>query len=69
MSEDKYTLRSFGLEVSSAWQADTSGRFEPYVGVAFNYMDADFQVNARYSRSSTERSCSRMASQSLLREG
>ena len=49
ISEDKHTLRSFGVEVSSAFRADTAGKLEPYVGVAFNYMDADFQVNARYS--------------------
>ena len=49
ISEDKYTLRSFGVEVSSAFRADNAGKLEPYVGVAFNYMDADCQVNARYS--------------------
>ncbi len=49
VSEDRYTLGSFGVEVSSAFRADAAGKLEPYVGVALNYLDADFQVNARYS--------------------
>jgi hypothetical protein len=49
VSEDKYTLGSLGVEASAAWQADSSGKLEPHVGLAVNYMDADFQVNARYA--------------------
>lgn len=49
VSEDKYRLRSIGLEVSSAWRLDPSNKLEPYAGLAVNYLDTDFAVNARYA--------------------
>jgi len=49
VSEDKYRLRTIGLETSFAWRSDPSSKLEPYAGFAVNYLDADFEVNARYA--------------------
>ena len=49
VSQDRYRLRSLGLELSSAWHVDPSSKLEPYAGMAFNYLDTDFEVNARYA--------------------
>ena len=44
-SEDSLTQKLVGGEVSVGYVA---GRWRPYAGAAVNYMDLDFQVNARY---------------------
>lgn len=44
-SDDRLTQALVGAEVSVGYGA---GRWRPYVGAAVNYMDLDFQVNARY---------------------
>ena len=49
ISEDEYRLRSMGVEGSIAWKLDPSGKLEPYAGVALNYLDTDFEVNAVYA--------------------
>ena len=49
VSEDEYHLRSIGLELSTAWRIDPSSKLEPYAGFAVNYLDTDFEVNARYA--------------------
>ncbi len=49
VSEDKYRLRTIGLETSFAWRSDPSSKLEPYAGLAVNYLDTDFEVNARYA--------------------
>lgn len=47
-SNDEMTIRSAGLEISAARRVGES-KFEPYVAMAANFMDLDFQVDARYS--------------------
>ena len=42
-------FRSRGRRATAARFPRSWSRIEPYVGFAFNYLDADFQVNARYS--------------------
>lgn len=49
ISEDEYRLRTIGLELSTAWRLDASSKLEPYAGLAINYLDTDFRVNARYA--------------------
>jgi hypothetical protein len=49
VSEDEYRLRSIGLELSTAWRFDPSSKLEPYAGLAINYLDTDFRVNALYA--------------------
>lgn len=44
-SDDRLTQKVVGGEVSVGYGV---GRWRPYVGAAVNYMDLDFQVNARY---------------------
>ena len=44
-SNDSLKQRLLGAEVSAGYIAD---RWRPYVGVAVNYMDLEFQVDARY---------------------
>ena len=44
-SDDSLTQRLVGGELSVGYVA---GRWRPYAGAALNYMDLDFQVNARY---------------------
>jgi len=44
-SEDSLTQKLVGGEVSVGYVA---GRWRPYAGAALNYMDLDFQVDARY---------------------
>jgi hypothetical protein len=45
-SNDSLKQRMVGVEVSTAY---TVGRWRPYVGAALNYMDLEFQVDARYA--------------------
>jgi hypothetical protein len=45
-SNDSLKQAMVGGEVSAGYVA---GRWRPYVGVALNYMDLEFQVDARYS--------------------
>jgi len=49
VSEDEYRLRSVGVEWTAAWRSDPSSKLEPYVGLAVNYLDTEFAVNARYA--------------------
>jgi hypothetical protein len=47
-SNDEVTLSYLSFELTNAFDAG-SPRFEPYVGVSFNYLDLKFQVDALYS--------------------
>jgi len=49
ISEDAYRLSSVGLELSAAWRFEAASKLEPYAGLAINYLDADFRVNALYA--------------------
>lgn len=48
VSSDEYTQRMVGGEVSVGYTSSNQ-RWRPYAGVAVNYLDLKFQVNARYS--------------------
>lgn len=48
-SRDELTLRSASLQLLAAAPVGSTGRWEPYVGLAANYLDLEFQVDARYS--------------------
>jgi hypothetical protein len=45
-SDDTLRHTVLGLGLTSQWG---EGRFRPHVGVAFSYLDLEFEVNARYS--------------------
>jgi hypothetical protein len=45
-SKDEMKPRLAGVELSGGY---TAGAWRPHVGVAFNYLDPEFTVNARYS--------------------
>ena len=47
VSNDEVTQDYLGLELNATRK--TSGRWEPYFGVAINRLDMEFQVNAEYS--------------------
>jgi len=47
VSNDKATQNYLGLELNATRK--TSGRWEPYFGLAINRLDMEFQVNAEYS--------------------
>ena len=49
VSSDEHEMTTLGLELSWAWESKGSNRWEPYVALAINAMDLEFQVNARYS--------------------
>ncbi len=52
VSDDRLTQRFAGAEVSAAFP---QGDWEPHVGVAVNYLDTSFQVDARFNNiTSTE---------------
>lgn len=44
-SEDELSQRIYGAEVTAGY---SRGKWRPHAGVAFNYLDLEFQVNARY---------------------
>jgi hypothetical protein len=46
-SNDEQTQRLLGVEVTGGYVSE--GPLRPYFGVGFNYMDLEFQVDARYS--------------------
>ena len=46
VSEDRIQQRYAGLEISGAM---TVGEVEPYLSLSWNYLDLEFDVNARYS--------------------
>ena len=49
VSEDEYRLRTLGVDWSASWRLGGSGRLMPYAGVAINYLDTEFHVNALYA--------------------
>ena len=51
-SEDESHQKVIGLEVVAGY--DGRSRFKPYVGVAVNYMDLEFHVNALYANGLVE---------------
>ena len=48
-SNDEHQISALGLEVSWAKEPRGSGRWEPHVGLSANYLDLEFQVDARHS--------------------
>ena len=46
-SDDELGQKIYGAELTAGYISD--GKFRPYAGLAFNYLDLDFQVNARYA--------------------
>ncbi|MGH9320363.1 MAG: hypothetical protein ACRD21_11305 [Vicinamibacteria bacterium] len=46
-SNDEVTQRQFGVELTAGYVSESPLR--PYAGVAFNYLDLDFQVDAQHS--------------------
>ena len=46
-SNDEVTQDYFGLELNVARK--TSGRWEPYFGLAINHLDLEFQIDAEYA--------------------
>lgn len=46
-SNDQLSQRIFGVEVNTGYVSD--GPWRPHFGIAFNYMDLEFQVDALYS--------------------
>ncbi len=47
-SDDEFRTRYAGLEVSAAFPV-RAGKIEPFLTASSNYVDTEFQVNARYS--------------------
>ena len=47
-SSDEFRTRYAGLEISAAFPL-RAGKIEPFLTASSNYVDTDFQVNARYS--------------------
>lgn len=50
ISDDRLTQRYVGAEVSAAFP---QGDWEPYVGVAINYLDTSFQVDAMFANTTS----------------
>jgi len=48
-SSDEQAVGALGVEVSWAYRADDSARWEPHVGLSANYLDMEFQVDSRHS--------------------
>jgi hypothetical protein len=48
-SNDEHQISALSLEVSWAKEPRGSGRWEPHVGLSANYLDLEFQVDARHS--------------------
>jgi hypothetical protein len=48
-SNDEHQITTLGLEISWAKEPRAYGRWEPHVGLSVNYMDLEFQVDARHS--------------------
>jgi hypothetical protein len=48
-SNDEHQISALGLEVSWAREPRGSARWEPHVGLSANYLDLEFQVDARHS--------------------
>lgn len=46
-SNDKLGQKVYGAELTAGYISD--GKFRPYAGLAFNYLDLDFQVDALYA--------------------
>lgn len=44
-SEDELSQKIYGAELTAGY---VEGKWRPHVGIAFNYLDLEFQVNARY---------------------
>lgn len=45
-SSDTITMRYGGLELSGAYRLEQAGGLTPYLGVAVNYLDTKFQIDA-----------------------
>ena len=48
-SNDEHQIGAIGAELSWAYQAGGSARWEPHLGISANYLDMEFQVDARHS--------------------
>ena len=46
-SNDELGQKIYGAELTAGYISD--GKFRPYAGLAFNYLDLDFRVDARYA--------------------
>lgn len=44
-SEDELSQKIYGAELTAGY---VEGKWRPHVGIAFHYLDLEFQVNARY---------------------
>ena len=48
-SNDEHQIGAIGAELSWAYQEGGSARWEPHLGISANYLDMEFQVDARHS--------------------
>ncbi len=48
-SNDEQKIGAIGAELSWGYRASGSGRWEPHLGLSANYLDMEFQVDARHS--------------------
>lgn len=47
-SDDEMTLTTAGIELTGSWRPARTPRLVPYASIAGHYLDAEFQVRARY---------------------